>query len=152
MEELHEKFMSRCIHLADLAVSQGNPPVGSVLVFENRLIGEGIESGRSTGDITNHAEILAIKDAIAKGNLSLLSQAVLYSTHEPCIMCSYVIRHYQIPHIVYSVDVDHIGGFSSSFAVLQTEAVPKWGKKPKVTRGISKTECSSLPNKTNPNS
>ena len=73
-----------------------------------------------------------------------MSQSKMYTTHEPCIMCSYVIRHHKIPHVIYGISVDFIGGFTSRFKVLCTEEVPKWGEKPKVTGGICETECQYL--------
>ena len=135
-----EDFMSYCLDLGKLALKNGDPPVGAILVYDDEIIGKGIESGKTTGDNTNHAEILAVRDAIANGNKGKLSQSTMYSTHEPCIMCSYLIRTYKIPNIVYSSDVDDVGGYSSRFSLLKTECILKWGKAPKVIRGTLKEE------------
>jgi len=137
-------YMEKCIELAKMALRNGDPPVGAILVLNGEIIGKGIEAGKSTGDITNHAEILAIRDAVQKGFIAQLSSAILYSTHEPCIMCSYVIRHHRIPKIIYGVDVDFVGGFTSHFSVLVTEDIPKWGKKPEVVTGVCENSCNSL--------
>ena len=147
MEKFHEQYMSRCIKLANVALQKGDPPVGAIIVHDKQIIGKGIESGKSTGDITNHAEILAVREAISNGKLQLLKKAKMYTTHEPCIMCSYVLRHHKIPHIIYGIPAGFIGGHTSSFDVLSTGKVPKWGKKPKVTSGICAKECQQL----NPN-
>lgn len=141
MKKSHEQYMSQCIKLAKVALQNGDSPVGTILVCDEQIIGKGIESGKSTGDITNHAEILAVRNAISNGKQHLLSQSKMYTTHEPCVMCSYLIRHHKIPHVIYGISVDFIGGFTSSFNVLRTNEVPKWGKKPKVTGGICATEC-----------
>jgi tRNA(adenine34) deaminase len=133
MEQDYKKYM---LH--------GNPPVGAIVVFEGKVIGKGVESGKSTGDITNHAEILAIRDAINNGNLNNLHQAKMFTTHEPCIMCSYLIRHHKLSHIIYGTSVPFIGGDTSQLKVLTTEDVPKWGKKPMITTGICKKECNEL--------
>lgn len=122
--------MQVCQALAEMALKNGESPVGSIITFEDRIIGKGIESGKSTNDITNHAEISAIKDAINNGYLNVLHKATMFSTHEPCIMCSYLIRHHKIPRIIYSNAVPFIGGATSKFNILSTEDVPKWGKKP----------------------
>lgn len=134
--DLLKIYLQRCFKLGEIAQSSGNSPVGSIIVFEDAIIGEGIEAGKSSGDITNHAEILAVKDAIAKGNLNNLCKSTMYSSHEPCIMCSYVIRHYRIPHIVYSISVDYVGGHTSNFNILSAEAVPKWSNKPLIEGNI----------------
>lgn len=136
--------MNRCLQLGRQALKKGDPPVGAVLVVDDIIIGEGTESGKSSGDVTNHAEIQAIRNAISNGFGKDLAKAELYTTHEPCIMCSYVIRHHHIPHIVFGAAVEYVGGFTSDFAVLTTEKVPKWGKPPKITSGICKEECEML--------
>lgn len=144
MSKTHEEYMQVCIQLGQEALAQGNPPVGSVLVHEGQIIGQGIESGKTTNDITNHAEVLAIRDAIAQGHKALLKNTSLYSTHEPCLMCSYVIRHHKIKQIIYGTEVAHIGGHTSHFNVLSTEEVPQWGPKPIIQVGVCKKECQRL--------
>jgi tRNA(adenine34) deaminase len=147
MEQDYNKYMEQCLVLAKIALQNGNPPVGAIIVFEETVIGKGIESGKSTGDITNHAEILAIRDAINNGHLNNLQQAKMFTTHEPCIMCSYLIRHHKLPHIIYGTSVPFIGGATSQLKVLSTEDVPKWGKKPIITEGICAKECKELTEK-----
>lgn len=144
MNQIHTEHMSYCLKLAKIALQNGNPPVGCILTLNNKIIGEGIESGRSTGDITNHAEILAVRDAINKGFSDDLNNCTLYTTHEPCIMCSYLIRHHKIPLIFYGSSVKYVGGRTSKFNVLSTEEVPNWGQKPEIIGGILENECSDL--------
>jgi tRNA(adenine34) deaminase len=144
MEKDFEKYMYQCLALAAVALKNGNPPVGAIIVFEDSIIGKGIESGKSTGDLTNHAEILAVRDAINNGHTKLLHQSKMFSTHEPCIMCSYLIRHHKLPHIIYGSAVQFIGGATSVFNILSTEAVPKWGKRPMITEGVCVKECNEL--------
>ncbi|MGM5469402.1 nucleoside deaminase [Flavobacteriaceae bacterium LMO-SS05] len=142
--ENHQKHMHKCLQLANKALSIGNPPVGAILVIDDKIIGEGIEAGKSSGDITNHAEILAIRNAVENGYVKDLHKSVMYTTHEPCIMCSYVIRHHHIPHIIFGTSVKYIGGYTSKFNILTTLEVPKWGKRPKITAGVCKLECEEL--------
>lgn len=144
MQDQHTDYMHQCLALARIALEANNPPVGSVIVFEGKVIGKGIESGRSTDDITNHAEILAVRDAIANGYKDVLRQSCMYTTHEPCIMCSYVIRHHMIPDIVYGLAVPELGGATSPFAILSTQDVPKWGKPPRITSDVCMEECLAL--------
>lgn len=144
MQDHHENYMRQCLDLARAALEAGNPPVGALIVHEGNVIGKGIESGRSTGDITNHAEILAVRDAIANGYRDMLHQACMYTTHEPCIMCSYLIRHHKIPAIFFGVAVPLLGGATSQFAILSTSEIPKWGHPPRVTGGICMEECNIL--------
>ncbi|MCP1299172.1 nucleoside deaminase [Chryseobacterium zhengzhouense] len=140
----YNHYMLECIELAKQALEKGNPPVGSILVFEDKIIGRGIESGKSSGDITQHAEILAVKDSLANGYRNILEKSVMFSTHEPCIMCSYLIRHHKISKLVFGVSVPLVGGQSSEFKILETENVPKWGNKPEIESGILQKDCEIL--------
>ncbi|MCK0192603.1 nucleoside deaminase [Arenibacter sp. F20364] len=139
-----EDLMRHCLYLGHRALESGNPPVGAILVYRDKIIGEGIESGKSTGDYTNHAEILAIRDAIEKGNIEILSQSTMYSTHEPCVMCSYLIRAYKIATIVYGTDVKNLGGASSKYSLLRENKVPNWGDAPLIVPGILEEESMEL--------
>jgi len=82
-----------------LGQTRPNPMVGSVIVVNNRIIGEGYTSKYGG----NHAEVNAINSVI---NKSLLKQATIYVTLEPCSHygktppCSDLIIHHQIPNIV----------------------------------------------------
>jgi len=92
--ETDSLFMKRCEALAAIAAERGESPVGSVVVLGGKIIGEGIEAGKSKQDVTFHAEVEAVRDAVRKHGKDL-STATLYTTHEPCILCSYVIRHHR---------------------------------------------------------
>lgn len=144
MPSQYDQYMEQCISLARIASAAGDPPVGAIIVLEGQVIGQGIESGRSTGDITNHAEILAVKDAVKNGYAGKLHLASMYTTHEPCIMCAYVIRHHRIAEIIYGVSVPHIGGATSRFNILSAQDVPRWGEAPKIVSGICLEACNEL--------
>ena len=89
----YEDLMRRCIELAKIAKERGESPVGSVIVKNGQIIGEGIEGGRMHKDITFHAEIEAARNAIAMLGTTNLSGCYMVTTHEPCIMCSYIINN-----------------------------------------------------------
>lgn len=100
-ENLHQKFMQRCLQLArnGLGSVSPNPLVGCVIVHNGLIIGEGYH--RKFGEA--HAEVNAI--AVVK-NKSLLEKATLYVNLEPCShfgktppCCDLIIKH-KIPHVV----------------------------------------------------
>jgi tRNA(adenine34) deaminase len=144
MQKQHENYMQQCLQFAKVALAKGDPPVGALLVFNGEVIGKGIEAGRSTGDVTNHAEIVAVRNAIDNGYADHLQHATMYTTHEPCLMCSYIIRHHKVPQIVYGTTVPLVGGATSQFNILLTEDVPKWGKRPTIISGVYRAECDML--------
>jgi len=139
----HIHHMKKCIDLGKEAMLDGNPPIGSILVKNDQIIGLGKEAGKSLNDVTKHAEIEAIKDALAN-NYQSLSDATLYTTHEPCIMCSYVIRHHHIKTIVYGIKSKYVGGSSSSFKILETNSIPGWKKPPELIEGVLENDCLKL--------
>jgi tRNA(adenine34) deaminase len=143
MAEKDTDWMQICLDLGRQARQAGNAAVGAVIVADDQLIGAGMEAGKSKKDITCHAEIEAIRDALQRGH-SNLSAAVLYTTHEPCLMCSYVIRHHRIARIVMGVPVPEVGGYTSPFPILTTQLVSKWGPPPAITMGVLKKECEAL--------
>ncbi|MRG45950.1 nucleoside deaminase [Chitinophaga sp. SYP-B3965] len=128
----HAVFMQRCNELASIAKQRGDSPVGSVLVLDGVIIAEGIEGGKTHRDITYHAEIEAIRQATEKLNSQDLSACTMYTTHEPCIMCSYVIRHTRVRTIVMAVTTGDIGGSSSAYPLLADTTIKKWGPPPEV--------------------
>jgi len=98
---IHEKYIKRCIEIAKngLGTARPNPMVGSVIVHEDSIIGEGYTSKYGG----NHAEVNAIHSVQDK---SLLKQATLYVTLEPCSHygktppCSDLIIAHKIPKVV----------------------------------------------------
>ena len=129
--ETDSHFMKRCEELAAIAAERGESPVGSVVVLDSEIIGAGIEAGKSRQDITYHAEVEAVREAV-KTHGKDLSDATLYTTHEPCILCSYVIRHHRIGRVVIQKAVAYIGGASSGYPILTASDIPIWPPPPVV--------------------
>lgn len=98
---LHEKYINRCIELAKngLGTTYPNPLVGSVIVYNDKIIGEGWH--KKAGE--SHAEVNAINSVKDK---SLLSKATIYVSLEPCSHfgktppCSDLIIYHKIPNVV----------------------------------------------------
>ena len=98
---IHEKYIKRCIELAQngLGTTYPNPMVGSIIVYDNQIIGEGWH--KKAGE--PHAEVNAVRSVKDK---SLLSKATIYVSLEPCSHfgktppCSDLIIEHKIPHVV----------------------------------------------------
>jgi tRNA(adenine34) deaminase len=140
----HEDFMIACLELALIAKQTGNSPVGSVIVKDRRIIARGVERVKEHNDITFHAEIEAIRSATELLNSQDLSACTLYSTHEPCIMCSYIIRHTKIHTVVIGTSSGETGGIDSEFPLLLDKKIKRWGKPPKIVQGILEKDCLEL--------
>lgn len=124
--------LARCDALAEVAASRDESPVGSIVVVSDSVIGEGVEASKARRDITCHAEVEAIRAAVAIHGRDL-SAATLYTTHEPCLLCSYVIRHHRIARVVIRHAVPDVGGATSRLPVLTTRDVASWGPPPVIT-------------------
>ena len=126
----HKMYIERCLELAALATAEGESAVGSIVVKGGVIIGEAFERSRQLKDVTRHAEVLAIIDAVKKHGSC--AGATLYSNVEPCILCSYVIRHHKIAEIVFSRHCGDLGGSGPWFPLLTTADIKEWGKPPVV--------------------
>lgn len=144
MEKSHEYYMEKCITLAKIAAKRGDGPVGSITVLDDKIIGKGIEGNHTHADITFHAEIEAIRRATECLKSEDLSQVILYTTHEPCIMCSYVIRHTRIKKVVMGLPSKETGGVHSPYPILVDTAIAKWKTPPILITGILEGECRKL--------
>ncbi|HEU4634378.1 MAG TPA: nucleoside deaminase [Flavisolibacter sp.] len=126
-------YIKRCEFLARQAAAIGEAPVGAVIIKKDEIISEAIEASKFKNDVTCHAELEAIRLAVKKLGTTDLSDCTMYSTHEPCIMCSYAIRYYKIKKVVFQNAVAFFGGVSSSTPLLLMEEVPShWGTVPSV--------------------
>lgn len=130
-------YINRCYTLAEKARAEGESPVGSVIVKGEEIIGEGYEMSRQLKDITRHAEIMAILDAVKRGNS--LEGSTIYSNVEPCILCSYAIRHYKIAAVVYVQSAGELGGTNPPYNILTADDIKAWGKPPEVVVYKDKT-------------
>lgn len=144
IDEQHEHIMLRCIELATVARSYGNTPVGSIVVIDGVIVSEGIETLPIGSNITGHAELIACQNAMNHTGQHDLRGAILYSTSEPCFMCSYVIREARISELVYGIDTPNIGGVTSGHPILIDTKILGWNPPPKIVKGILWKECQEM--------
>jgi guanine deaminase len=98
----HEKFMRIAIRLSEQNVLQGlGGPFGAVIVKDGKIIAKSANKVKTTNDPTAHAEVSTIRLACKKLKTFDLSDAVIYTSCEPCPMCLGAIYWSKIKNIYY---------------------------------------------------
>jgi cytosine/creatinine deaminase len=94
-----DEFMAAAIREADVGLAEGGIPIGSVLVHEGRIIGQGHNRRVQRHSVILHAEMDALESA-GRMPASVYRASTLYTTLSPCAMCSGAIVLYGIPRVV----------------------------------------------------
>ena len=134
-------WMRRALDLAERARSEGEVPVGAVLVMEDDCIGEGWNRPISAHDPTAHAEILALRAGAARLGNYRLPGATLYVTLEPCAMCAGAIILARLKRLVYAAADPRAGAAGSVFNILQSSQL---NHRVELASGILEQEAAML--------
>ena len=133
-------YMEQALALAREAASEGEVPVGCVIVCDGKVVGQGRnrrEKGRSA---LAHAEVEAIGQACATLGGWRLWQCTLYVTLEPCPMCAGAIVNARIPRVVYGASDKKCGACGSVCNLFTMD----FNHHPTVETGILEKECADL--------
>ena len=137
----HEYYMSIALSLAKEAGTDGEAPVGCVVVDTNgAVIGRGRNRREKTKSALAHAELEAIEDACNTLSDWRLSDCSLYVTLEPCPMCAGAIIMSRISKVYYGAK-DSLTGSCGSVINLFMEP---YGQSTQVTGGVLADKCSEL--------
>lgn len=102
-QKSNEHYISLAIEEAKIAKSNGDLPFGAIVVCNGEVVGKGHSENNTTGDVTDHAELLALRNACRTLGSNSLKDCVIYCTNEPCIMCSAGIFQADISRVVIGV-------------------------------------------------
>jgi tRNA(Arg) A34 adenosine deaminase TadA len=129
--------IERCIELAAESAHRGNHPFGALLLRDGQLIAEGDNRVLTDMDPTGHAEVVAIRNAWRALGALELADCTLYSSCEPCMICSTVIRLARIPRVVFAAHAtSDYGGYSSKHPILRIDDIERFGPPPAVVAGL----------------
>lgn len=126
--ENHEPFLREAIALSKSSMEGGDEPFGSVLVKEGEILLRAENSVFTGHDMTNHAEMNLVKLAAQHYDAAFLGDCTLYTSTEPCAMCSGAIYWSGIGRMVFACSETRLGEIAGiglnvpSRAVLQTGA------------------------------
>ena len=103
-----DKFLIEAINEAKHGLQEGGIPIGSVLVFEGKIIGKGHNKRIQKSSVVLHGEMDALENA-GRQSASVYQKSVLYTTLSPCPMCTGAILLYGIPKVVIGENVTFQG-------------------------------------------
>jgi tRNA(adenine34) deaminase len=107
-----EDMMRHCFDLAEQAADQGEYPYAAVIVRKGNIVAATTNRVAQDGDVTRHAEMVAICMAQEALGSTDLSDCTIYANMEPCAFCSYAIRESRIAKVAFSMRSPVMGGAS----------------------------------------
>jgi tRNA(adenine34) deaminase len=134
-------MMALAIEIARLGESNGEVPIGAIIVRDDKILVRAHNQKESLTDPTAHAEILVIRAAAEKLGRWRLDDCQLYVTAEPCVMCMGAIIQARIPLLVYGAAEKKFGGVESTAYLGQHPMLPK---QMEIYAGICEQECEEL--------
>ena len=137
-----KKFMKEAIRLSKLAVEHGNEPFGAVLVKDGEIVFSNENQIYTRHDPTFHGEAGLIREFCAQTAITDLREYTLYSSCEPCFMCSGALVWVKLGRLVYgagNMELEHILGNEGCNCSRMVFEQSFW--QPKVTEGVLREEA-----------
>jgi cytosine deaminase len=103
-----DPFLDAAIAEAEQGLAEGGIPIGSVLVYDGKIIGRGHNRRVQKGSPILHGEMDALENA-GRYPAKVYQNATIYTTLSPCSMCSGAIALYGIPRVVIGENVTFLG-------------------------------------------
>jgi len=132
--DLTEKPMELALRLAAEAAAQGEAPIGAVIVEGGRLLAAERNRMQALADPTAHAEMLAIRAALAARGTGRLDGCDLYVTLEPCAMCAGAIAHVRLRRVYFGAEDIKAGAVENGVRLFDQ---PTCHHRPEVIGGVS---------------
>jgi tRNA(adenine34) deaminase len=115
-----EQFMDAAFEQARLALAAGEVPIGAVLVIDDAIVARAFNQPISACDPTAHAEVLVLREAARIVGNYRLTNADVYVTLEPCLMCVGALVHARVRTVVYGAAEPKTGALVSTARALET--------------------------------
>jgi len=133
--------MKLALEEASLAFSEGEVPVGAVLASEDVVISRAHNTRELSKDPTAHAELIAVRSGAERGSGWRLTEATLYVTKEPCIMCAGSMVNARLGRLVYGCKDKKGGAVDSLYKLLSDRRL---NHQVEVVSGVLKDECAEM--------
>lgn len=133
--------MKIALEEAAIAFGEGEVPVGAVLVMDDAVLAKAHNCREFSYDPTGHAEILAIAAGAKDTGNWRLTEATLYVTKEPCIMCAGAMVNARLGRLVYGCSDEKGGAVDSLYTLLSDKRL---NHQVEVTSGVLEEECAEI--------
>jgi tRNA(adenine34) deaminase len=140
-DERHEHWMREALRAADEARDRDEVPIGTCIVVDGELLAVAGNRTRTDCDPTAHAEIVALREAARKVGNYRLTEAVVYSTIEPCAMCAGALIQARVKGLVYGATDEKAGAVESHFHICDAEQL---NHRVEIVKGVLEAECRAL--------
>lgn len=141
MNKSDEYYMGLALKEAEKAFSKDEVPVGAVLVIDDEIIVSAHNLRESENDPTAHAELMAMREGAKKRGNWRLTDAVLYVTKEPCVMCSGTMVNARLSRLVYGCKDARFGAVDSIYNI---PTDPSLNHRIEVTSGVLEEKCAAI--------
>lgn len=131
----HEQWIDRCYTLAREAVSNGDHPFGALLVKDGEVVLTAVNTVHSDNDETRHAEINLVSEAGRRFTPQTLAHFTLYTSTEPCAMCTGAIYALGIPTIVFGCSAEALYELVGSDSSIPSREILALGQRETVVIG-----------------
>ena len=137
-----KKYMELALEEANKALKQEEVPIGAIVVDpDGKVIGKGYNRRELDQDATQHAEMIAIREACKNIGLWRLIDCSLFVTLEPCPMCAGAIINSRIKDVYFGAMDPKAGACGS---VVDLFSVEKFNHHPHVIRGLFQEKSSQM--------
>jgi len=137
----HETFMEAAIEQARRGAEAGEVPIGAVLVVNGAIVSRAYNQPITSVDPTAHAEVIVLREAARAAGNYRLTDATVYVTVEPCLMCVGALVHARVREVVYGAAEPKTGALVSSIRALES---PGLNHRFAVTGGVLEEQCRTL--------
>ncbi|WP_125767575.1 nucleoside deaminase [Lapidilactobacillus wuchangensis] len=139
--EQQHKFMAAAIAEAEKAAAIGEVPIGAVIEFQGTIIGRGHNLRETSQDATDHAELIAIRQACQQQKSWRLEDCRIFVTLEPCPMCAGAIINSRLEQVYFGAPDPKAGAAGTLVNLL---ADPRFNHQPGVFPDVERAQTQAL--------
>jgi tRNA(adenine34) deaminase len=137
----YELYMAEAIAEARRGSEEGEEPIGAVAVLDDAMIARDHDRSLREGDPTAHAVLRVLQATARKLGTRRLSEVTIFTTHEPCAMCTGALVETRVPSLVFAIADPERGAAGSVVQLARHPALPH---QLSVVSGVRESEAQRL--------